>query len=162
MIISVIAAIAKNRAIGYQNKLIYHIKEDMKRFQKLTTGHPIIMGRKTFESLPHGPLPDRRNIIVSSTLDVVAGAEVAKSLDDALQFLKNETGEVFIIGGASLYEESVSKGIVDKFYMTEVDDEPAEADRFFPEIPMNYDVKFASVHTTASGLMYSFVDYERC
>lgn len=162
MTISVIAAIAKNRAIGYQNKLIYHIKEDMKRFQKLTTGHPIIMGRKTFESLPHGPLLDRRNIIVSSTLDVVAGAEVAKSLDDALQFLKNETGEVFIIGGASLYEEAVSKGIVDKFYMTEVDDEPAEADRFFPKIPMDYDVKFATVHMTASGLMYSFVDYERC
>jgi dihydrofolate reductase len=108
MIISVIAAIAKNRAIGYQNKLIYHIKEDMKRFQTLTMDHPIIMGRKTFESLPHGPLPGRRNIIVSTTLDVVAGAEVAKSLDDALKFLKNED-EVFIIGGASLYEEAVSK-----------------------------------------------------
>lgn len=161
MTISVIAAIAKNRAIGYQNKLIYHIKDDMKRFQTLTMDHPIIMGRKTFESLPHGPLPGRRNIIVSTTLDVVAGAEVAKSLDDALKFLKNEE-EVFIIGGASLYEEAVSKGIVDKFYMTEVDDIPEDADRFFPEIPLDYDVEFASVHTTSSGLMYSFVDYKRC
>ena len=161
MIISVIAAIAKNRAIGYQNKLIYHIKEDMKRFQTLTMNHPIIMGRKTFESFPHGPLPERRNIIVSTTLDVVAGAEVAKSLDDALKFLKNED-EVFIIGGASLYEEAVSKGIVDKFYMTEVEDIPKDADRFFPEIPLDYDVEFASVHTTSFGLMYSFVDYKRC
>ena len=161
MTISIIAAIAKNRAIGYQNKLIYHIKEDMKRFQTLTMGHPIIMGRKTFESLPYGPLPGRRNIIVSTTLDVVAGAEVAKSLDDALKFLKNED-EVFIIGGASLYEEAVNKGIVDKFYMTEVDDIPNDADKFFPEIPLNYDVEFASVHTTSAGLMYSFVDYKRC
>lgn len=169
MKIYVIAAISRNRALGYQGKLIYNIREDLQRFRRLTERHTVIMGRKTFESLPNGALPLRHNIVISRTLPEAdtndwtsddTTLDVCTSLDEALDICrKRNEREVFIIGGASIYQQIVDMGIADKFYMTEVDDIPEHADCFFPEIPDNYDVEWAEVHTTSKGLQYSFVDY---
>lgn len=169
MKIYVIAAISRNRALGYQGKLIYNIREDLQRFRRLTERHTVIMGRKTFESLPNGALPLRHNIVISRTLPEAdtndwtsddTTLDVCTSLDESLDICrKRNEREVFIIGGASIYQQIVDMGIADKFYMTEVDDIPEKADCFFPEIPDNYDVEWAEVHTTPKGLQYSFVDY---
>ena len=169
MKIYVIAAISRNRALGYQNNLIYHIREDLRRFRRLTEHHTVIMGRKTFESLPNGALPLRHNIVISRTLPEVelndwtsddTTLDVCTSIEEALNVCrKRNEREVFIIGGASIYKQAVDMGIVDVFYMTEVDDAPEHADCFFPEIPDNYDVEWAEVYTTPDGLQYSFVDY---
>lgn len=131
--ISIIAAVARNGAIGLDNKLLYWLPNDMKRFKALTTGNTIIMGRKTFESLPKGALPNRRNIVLSRTasLDSFPGAECFRSLEDALNSCV-DTENVFIIGGESIYRESMD--VAGKLVITEVDDEPAEADAFFPQI----------------------------
>ena len=158
----IIAAIAKNRALGFERNLIYSIPNDLKRFRKLTGGHTVVMGRKTFESLPNGPLPNRRNIVISRTLKSIEGAEVFSSLDEVFKNLENSTdNEIYIIGGGQIYKEALDSGRVDKLYMTEVDDVPEKADTFFPEIPGEYDVSWAEVHTTPEGLQYAFVEYER-
>ena len=91
--LSIIACISKaNRAIGYQNRLLYHIKSDMTRFRELTTGHVIIMGRKTYESLPNGALPNRCNIVVSKSRKELPNCEVYASLEEALTAVTNKTG----------------------------------------------------------------------
>ena len=134
-------AIAENRAIGLKNELIYWLPNDMKRFRKLTTGNTIVMGRKTFESLPKGALPNRRNIVVSRSAakDAFAGAECYASLEEALQAARsgydyegNHSEDVFVIGGASIYEQAI--GLADRLCLTCVHDTPTEADTFFPEI----------------------------
>ena len=99
MNISIIVAVAQNLAIGFENKLLYWLPNDLKRFKALTTGHTIIMGRKTFESLPKGALPNRRNIVLSRQDIEFAGAERYSSLEQALSQCRNEE-EVFIIGGS--------------------------------------------------------------
>ena len=129
MRINIIAAVAKNRAIGYRNKLIYWLPNDLKRFKMLTTGHTIIMGRRTFESLPKGALPNRRNIVLSRTQDTFAGCDCYKSLDEALKHCSPEE-DIYIIGGASLYEQALS--IADRLLLTEVNDVPEHADAYFP------------------------------
>ena len=102
MNISIIVAIARNHGIGFENKLLYWLPNDLKRFKALTTGHTIIMGRKTFESLPKGALPNRRTIVLSRREGAAfAGAECFPSLEIALSHCKEEE-EIFIIGGASL------------------------------------------------------------
>ena len=114
--LSIIACISKvHRAIGYKNRLLYAIPSDMTRFRMLTTGHTIIMGRKTFESLPNGALPNRRNIVISKTREQITGCEVCSSLEEALAARKESVGnketvgskeasdECFIIGGASIF-----------------------------------------------------------
>ena len=129
--LSIIACISKaNRAIGYQNRLLYHIKSDLTRFRELTTGHAIIMGRKTYESLPHGALPHRRNIVVSHNLKEIEGCEVYPSLKEAVEAAGTE--EIFIIGGESIYRQILPEA--HKLYLTVVDDAPQQADAFFPEI----------------------------
>jgi len=131
MKISIIAAVAKNRAIGFENHLIYWLPNDLKRFKALTTGHTIIMGRHTFESLPKGALPNRRNIVISRTMTTAEGCEVYKSLDAALSAIgQTNDEEVYIIGGASVYAEAMEKA--DRLCLTEVDDTPEKADTFFP------------------------------
>ena len=134
--LSIIACISKaNRAIGYQNRLLYHIKSDMTRFRELTTGHVIIMGRKTYESLPNGALPHRRNIVVSRSRKELPDCEVYASLEEALAAVTAKTeGEnnCFIIGGESIYSQALP--FADRLYLTIVDDEPEAADTFFPEI----------------------------
>ena len=109
--ISVIVAIARNRAIGFENRLLYRLPDDLRRFKALTTGHTIIMGRKTFESFPKGALPNRRNIVLSKNKAAVfPGAETFSSLQEALSHSKEEE-EIFIIGGESVYKEARPKTI---------------------------------------------------
>lgn len=159
--ISIIVAINKNNGIGYKNELLYWLPNDLKRFKTLTTGHTIIMGRKTFESLPKGALPNRRNIVLSSQDITFPGAECFHSLKDALEACKDEI-EVFIIGGASLYKEAMP--IADRLYITEIDDSEKEADAFFPEIsPEIWQEKSRECHSTDEKHLYSysFCDYDR-
>lgn len=129
--ISIIVAIAENNAIGFENKLIYWLHNDLKRFKALTTGNTIIMGRRTFESLPKGALPNRRNIVLShhGKAEDFPNADLYPSLNEALATCE---GDVFIIGGASVYNEAMP--IADRLCLTYIYDTPEQADTFFPEI----------------------------
>ncbi len=157
MRINIIAAVAKNRAIGYQNKLIYWLPNDLKRFKALTTGHTIIMGRKTFESLPKGALPNRRNIVISRTITEIQGCDCYKSLDEALYNCSNDE-DIYIIGGASIYNQAINKA--DRLCLTEINDSPANADTFFPQYD-NWKVESKEEHQTDEKhkFEYAFVDY---
>ena len=128
--IALIAAIAKNNAIGIGNKLIYWLPNDLKRFKELTTGHAIIMGSNTFRSLPKGALPNRRNIVLSRKETEFPGTETFKSLEEALANCKNED-IVYIIGGEMLYKTAIP--FADILCLTEINDTPENADAFFPE-----------------------------
>jgi dihydrofolate reductase len=135
MKISLIAAIGRNNEIGKENKLLWNMPADMKHFKETTSGHVVIMGRKTYESIGK-PLPNRRNILITRSSDYTAeGMEIAHSLDEALTLVENGgggwDGEVFIIGGAQLYAEAID--IADKLYITRIDNEVLDADAFFPE-----------------------------
>ena len=159
MTISIIAAVAKNRAIGFENKLIYWLPNDLKRFKALTTGHTIIMGRNTFESLPKGALPNRRNVVLSTTVKELPGCEVFPTLDAALQSCQPDE-DIYIIGGARVYEQAISKA--DRLCLTEVDDTPAQADAFFPDYSDWKAVnKEAHPKDERHEYEYAFVDYER-
>lgn len=130
--LSIIVAIAQNNAIGFENKLLYWLPDDLKRFKALTTGHTIIMGRKTYESLPKGALPNRRNIVLSRTqVESYPNTELFHSLEEALSHCNKEE-EIFIIGGDSLYKEAIK--VADKLYITAIEDTPSQADAFFPDI----------------------------
>lgn len=152
----IIAAVAKNRVIGKDNQLIWNIPEDMARFKALTAGHTVVMGRKTWESLPprFRPLPGRRNIVISRQADFVApGAEVAGSLESALK-LASTAGTIFVIGGEQIYAQAM--GVADRLEITEVDLEP-EGDAWFPEISAVHWEKTAK--TEGSG--HAFVTYRK-
>ena len=171
---SIIACISKvHRAIGYKNRLLYAIPSDMTRFRMLTTGHTIIMGRKTFESLPNGALPNRRNIVISKTREQITGCEVCSSLEEALAARKESVGnkktvgsketteedKCFIIGGASIYEQALP--FADKLYLTIVEKEPEHADTFFPEInPAEWEVKEKEMRNE-NGLPFTFLTLYR-
>ena len=127
--ISIIAAVARNRAIGYENKLIYWLPNDLKRFKALTTGHTIIMGRNTFLSLPKGALPNRRNIVLTRSQKAFPGCDVFASLEDALAHCDKDE-DVYIIGGASVYRQALP--LADRLCLTEINDTPEKADTFFP------------------------------
>lgn len=171
--ISIIACISKdNRAIGYQNRLLYHLPSDMVRFRELTTGHTIVMGRKTFESLPNGALPHRRNIVVSKSLKEIDGAEVYPSLEEALRAAqgdtlpapKEDTGiispeEIFIIGGESIYRQALPAAR--KLYLTLVDKKPEQADTFFPAINNSAWEVTEKEMRNENGLSFSFLTYIR-
>lgn len=129
MSITIIAAVARNRAIGHENKLIYWLPNDLKRFKALTTGHTIIMGRNTFLSLPKGALPNRRNIVLSRTVSGFPGCDTYGSLDEALAGCAADE-DVYIIGGASVYGQAMP--LADRLCLTEIADTPAHADAFFP------------------------------
>ena len=159
--LNIIACISKkHRAIGYQNRLLYAIPSDMTRFRMLTTGHTIIMGRKTFESLPNGALPHRRNIVISKTREQIAGCEVFGSLEEALEARKEAAeDECFIIGGASIYEQALP--FADKLYLTIVEKEPEHADTFFPEInPAEWEVTEKEMRNE-NGLPFTFLTLYR-
>ena len=128
--LALIAAIAKNNAIGFENKLVYWLPNDLKRFKELTTGHTIIMGSNTFRSLPKGALPNRRNIVLSRKETSFPGTETFSSLEEALHNCSNEE-IVYIIGGETLYRTAMPKA--DILCLTEINDTPANADAFFPE-----------------------------
>lgn len=156
--LSIIACISKtNRAIGYQNRLLYHIKSDLTRFRELTTGHAIIMGRKTYESLPNGALPHRRNIVVSNSMKEMEGCEVYPNLEAALKAAEGKTEETFIIGGESIYRQSLPAA--HKLYLTVVDDAPQQADAFFPEINPKEWKLIEKEMRNENGLSFSFLTY---
>ena len=167
--LSIIACISQtNRAIGYQNRLLYHIKSDLTRFRELTTGHTIIMGRKTYESLPNGALPHRRNIVVSRSMKKLEGCEVYPNLEAALKAAEGEFGETFIIGGESIYRQSLPAAR--KLYLTVVDDTkinnnaaandaPQQADAFFPEINPDEWELIEKEMRNENGLSFSFLTY---
>jgi dihydrofolate reductase len=128
--LSIIAALANNRVIGRANRLPWHLPADLARFKRLTMGKPILMGRKTWDSLP-GLLPHRTHIVVTRNPAFAAdGALVASSLDEALQ-LAGDVDEVMIIGGADLYEQTLP--IANRLYLTLVDTE-VDGDAFFPSL----------------------------
>lgn len=157
--ISIIAAVARNRAIGYQNKLIYWLPNDLKRFKQLTTGHTIIMGRNTYLSLPKGALPNRRNIVLSTTVKSIPGCDVFPSLQDAISHCSTDE-DIYIIGGASVYQQALP--IADRLCLTEVDDTPADADTFFPTYDdWRLDKKEAHQKDERHAFEYAFVDYIR-
>ncbi|MBO7049389.1 MAG: dihydrofolate reductase [Bacteroidaceae bacterium] len=129
--ITIIVAIAENGAIGYKGDLIYHLSADLKRFKQLTTGNTVIMGRKTFQSLPKGALPNRRNIVLTRQKDLsFPGAEVYSSLDEALTHCTRDE-KTYIIGGAQIYILALQ--LADELEITLVHDTPVQADTFFPE-----------------------------
>ena len=129
--ISIIVAIASNRAIGKDNRLLWHLSDDLKRFKKLTTGHTLIMGRNTFLSLPNGALPRRRHIVITDREgEAFDGCEMAESIEEAIELAGLED-ECFVIGGGMVYRQFLP--IAGKLYLTRVH-EAFEADTFFPEI----------------------------
>ena len=141
--VSIIVAAAKNGAIGLRNQLLYRLPNDLKRFKALTTGHTIIMGRKTFESLPKGALPNRR------------------SIEEALMQC-DYTEDVYIIGGGELYKQTI--GLAKRIHLTLVDDVPAEADAFFPDLnPGEWTETAREEHIPDEkhAQAYAFIDYIR-
>ena len=157
--ITIIAAVAENRAIGFENKLLYWLPNDLKRFKALTTGHTILMGRKTFDSLPKGALPNRRNVVISRSVTEIPGCDVYPTLESALSSCKEE--DVFIIGGASIYEQAMT--LADRLCLTIIHDTPEKADAFFPTYDDGWKETVREDHDTDEkhNYKYSFVDYMR-
>ena len=131
MTLSIIVAVASDGAIGRANDLLWHLPADLKRFKELTTGHTILMGRKTFESLPRGPLLNRRNIIISRSLPAQPGAEVYPTIQQALEACASDE-EVFIIGGGEIYRQLLPD--TEQIYLTRVQASFPDAEVFFPEL----------------------------
>lgn len=159
--IVIIAAVAQNRVIGRDNQLIWSIPEDMAHFKALTQGHTMLMGRKTWESLPprFRPLPGRRNIVITRQLDFAApGAELANSLEAGLA-LATSDALVFIIGGAEIYQQAMA--LADRLEITEVELNP-EGDSWFPEIAaVNWEKTAKITPPGQTGTEFSFVTYRR-
>lgn len=157
MIISMIAAVGKNAELGKGNDLIWHFKEDMKFFKETTMGNTVIMGRKTFESLPKA-LPNRKNIVITNNKDYSAeDAVVVHSPDEALALAESE--EVFIIGGGRIYSRFLP--LADKLYLTEIEAECESADTFFPHFDKSlYDAEQLSSYDV-NGTKFSHVCYTK-
>lgn len=159
-LISAIAAIGRNRELGTKNQLSWRISDDFKRVKELTMGHPLIMGRKTYESIGR-PLPGRTNIVVTRDQGYVAeGCVVVTSIENALEEARKvEDKEIFIFGGAEIYKLALP--FTDHLYLTLIDDEDPSADAYFPD----YTEKF--METTRhgvrehEGLKYEWVEFER-
>ena len=158
--LSLIAALAQNRVIGIENRLPWKLPEDLAHFKALTLGHPILMGRKTFESLGRA-LPGRRNIVITRNPDYPApGCEIASSITDAIT-LCGQANEVFFIGGAELYQQVLP--LVDRLYLTEVQIE-AQGDAWFPEFDRTAFAETGRVQNLGEKgdpLGFDFVVYDR-
>lgn len=160
MKISMIAAIGRNRELGKNNQLIWRISSDLKRLRNLTMGHPIIMGRKTFESIGR-VLPGRTNIIVTRDPSFqMEGAQVAESVEDALKQAEQSEGgsEVFVLGGAQIFNQLIDRA--DKLYLTVIDAGDKNADVFFPDYS-----RFTKVvrreKNEENGLKFEYIDLEK-
>ncbi len=161
--ISLIAAIGKNNELGKGNTLLWIFPNDQKHFREITSGHKVIMGRKTFESIGR-PLPKRRNVVITRDKKYTrAGVEVAHSLEEVLKLVKvGPSQEVFIIGGAEIYKQSMK--FVDRLYITHVNAEDKKADVFFPEIiPIVWNKISHEEHKKddKNPFSYTFSTYER-
>lgn len=160
--ITLIAAVGPNLELGRDGGLVYNIKADMRHFKDTTMGHPIIMGRKTFESFPKGALPGRRNIVITRNRDYTApGIETAASLDEAIALASSTADEIMIIGGGAIYAEAIPRA--DRLILTEVADPCPDADTFFPEYRAGWTLTDTTDPVTdpASGLRYRFATYRR-
>ena len=159
--LSLIAAVARNGVIGKDNQLLWHLPGDMRHFRETTRGKPVIMGRRTWESLPEKfrPLPGRLNVVVSRDPDYVPpGAMLAGSLEEAIEGA-GDTDEAFIIGGAELYRHALP--FVDRMYLTEIATDFA-GDTWFPEVsPEDWQEISRSQPMEEAGLAYAFVVYQR-
>ena len=160
--LSIIVAVAENLAIGKNNDLLWHLSSDLKRFKKLTMGHPVVMGRRTWESLPKRPLPGRRNIVFTQNTDFKAdGAEVVHSVNSLFKVLKDYDDEVFVRGGASIYQLLLP--FTNRLYVTRVYRE-FDGDVFFPVIDMSeFNLVSLSdpMFDEESGLDYAYEEYDR-
>lgn len=156
--VSLIVAVANHHVIGVNNTLPWHLPEDLKRFRALTTGHHIIMGRKTYESLGR-LLPGRTTVIVTRNKAYqVEGALIASSLEEAITLCKDDN-EAFVIGGAELYKDALK--LADKLYLTEIALQ-VEGDAFFPEFQISeWKETSREAHTSAQGLPFSYITYNR-
>ena len=159
MIVTIVVAIAENNAIGKNNHLLWYLPADLKHFKNITTGHTVIMGRKTYDSVGK-PLPNRRNIIITRQDITIEGCEVVKSIEDALALCSTEE-EVFIVGGAEIYRQSMH--LTNRIDLTIVH-QSFDADSFFPEI--NYDEWKETEREDhepdeKNKLPYSFITLER-
>ncbi|MBT6081738.1 MAG: dihydrofolate reductase [Polaribacter sp.] len=160
--ITIIAAIGNNNELGKGNDLIWYLPADLKRFKKRTTGHPIIMGRNTFESIGK-PLPNRRTIIITrNTSYQKEGCEVVHSLEDAIELIASQE-DAFIIGGAQIYKEAMEKNVVDQLDITKVHQD-FDADVFFPAIDSMVweEVSRENFSPDEKNLFtYSFINYKK-
>lgn len=159
--ISIIVAVSEDWGIGKDNELLWHISEDIKRFKRLTSGNTVIMGKKTWESLPNRPLPGRKNIVLTDNpLESIKNCITAYSLDDALSKCeKNE--EIFIIGGGSIYRQFMP--LADRLYITHVHKQ-APADIYFPEIDLKtWEIteKEEFKISATNSIPYTYSIYER-
>lgn len=158
--ISIIVAIAKDNVIGKDNKLLWHISEDLKRFKRITTNKKMIMGRKTFESLP-GVLPNREHIIITRDKTFNVDSEnvtISYDLDSLIKKYSKAEDEIFVIGGAEIYKQFLPHA--DKLYLTKID-EAFEGDTYFPEIDYNnFNTEYTSEQFTdeKNGLHYTFIN----
>lgn len=157
--LSIIVAKAKNNVIGKDNKLLWHISEDLKRFKSLTTGHTIIMGRKTFDSLGR-VLPNRKHVVLSHNPDFKVqdeNVEIVHSIDDIKKYIDSPE-ENFVIGGAMIY--SLLMPYVTKMYITEIN-KNFEGDSVFPKVDLEKWKEVSRVKSEENGLEFAFVDYEK-
>lgn len=153
---NIIVAIDRRGAIGRNGDLLFHISADLRHFKAVTTGHTVVMGRRTLESLPKGALPNRRNIVVSRNAAFEApGAETATSLDAALAMAGDDA---FVIGGADIYRQALPKA--DALYLTVINAEGENADAFFPPIPLD-EFFIESIESFGGEPPYSFVTLRR-
>lgn len=158
--ISIIVAIAQNFAIGLNNELLFHLPDDLKRFKKITTGKALIMGRRTFLSLRKGPLPNRRNIVISDVPnETFHGCETVGSVEEAIKLVQNEP-EAFIIGGGMIYRQFYA--IAGKLYLTLVHKD-MNADTYFPAIDFNewQETAREDHFDEANDFDYSYLDLVR-
>ena len=162
MKLSIICALTENRAIGNKGQLLYYLPAELKHFKNLTTGHTIIMGRKTFDSLPKGALPNRRNVVLTHQTGFTAPSiEVFHALDEALNSCQNDE-EVFIIGGESIYAAALP--LADQLCLTHVHATPKEADTFFPAYDeTEWELTASEAHEPdeKNALPYTFAFYQR-
>lgn len=160
--LSLIAAIAEDGAIGKQQALLCHLPNDLKRFKTITSGHTVIMGRRTFESLPNGALPNRNNIVVTHNKNaILKNARIATNIEEAL-LIEQPDKEQFVIGGATLYEQTIT--LADRLYITFIHHKFPEADTFFPTIDPAIWIEVEREEMPADErhpYPYAFVIYER-
>jgi dihydrofolate reductase len=159
--ISIIVAIAQNNAIGKDNQLLWHIPQDLKRFKALTTGHTIVMGKRTFESLPVRPLPNRRSVVITDIKgEKIDGCEMAYSISEAIDLMEDGR-ENFVIGGGMVYKQFMP--LAHKLYLTIVHKD-FEADTFYPEIDFSEwnEIERQDFEAVENlGFDYSYITYER-
>lgn len=160
--ISMIVAIDQNNAIGINNNMLCHLPNDLKYFKNVTQGHTVVMGRKTFESLPNGALPNRRNIVLSHQNGLkIRGCEVFSDIEDVKSACKDED-EIFIIGGGTIYNQYLTKS--DKLYITHIHHSFDKADTYFPPIdPLIWKEEQRIYHSQDEKNPYphSFVIYKK-